>query len=649
MSISNAPTVDLIDGFTGPSSTNELSTTPFWALAVFQLAVPLTYSRKTQTSVTDTPADGAMLRGDPLVITGDCVSLSVSSSKSSHTKSLSASLKQSDHNYLVEILPGDWIVAWIGPYEDRFLGKGGILYRIRAGTACNEYRDGLRFVGRVQSIRKVVARDPDGSLSVDYSIQAQSFTELNTSVFYDQGLAETAKNQIGTWMTKIGLEIDQIFGESKNGEGRGSLEDNVHKVIPSLVEILLGRGLPSEINPGGKGALQAATGPIGPSGNDPKESPFAYLVPRRICQLLGKSTNPSKAGGVLSYADIMTMVFGVQFFENSNDDSQPWTKMQPTIEENSPYTTANHLYTGHPMLGALLPYMFETTNTPLWNILEQFLNPTVNEMFTCMRSNKDGNVVPTLVIRQIPFTTANFTNTSIDTTEFLELPRWKMDPAILTSLNIGRTDATRVNFVHIYGQNGYEKGFSISQQLSKNEPIRDDADIYRSGLRMYQTTVNCDAVNQAGKAPRVWMELVADRLMGSQLTLNGTMVCIGIGDPICEGDNLEFDGVVYHIESVDHSGRIDGASGRRQFTTSLTLSNGLRAETDVQEPNSASSDPNTYSNEDLALYPGISLDDNRRYDPREGTDSSIDDSDSSEPGYSSTVIQNTNPNIGKED
>jgi hypothetical protein len=66
------------------------------------------------------------------------------------------------------------------------------------------------------------------------------------------------------------------------------------------------------------------------------------------------------------------------------------------------------MYTGTELLGTFLPVMPELTNKPLWSVLQQFLNPTVNEMYTCLRVNKDNRVVPTLVVRQIPFTTEAF-------------------------------------------------------------------------------------------------------------------------------------------------------------------------------------------------------------------------------------------------
>jgi len=616
-----APTYDLMTEF-GDEDADATSTAPYWVICVFPLGLPLSFSRSSMSSSSKFPADGAKLRGPRLIITGDCRQLTITNSKASHLKSLQASLTQSSVNYLVEILPGDWIMAWMVSYEETATGNQGIVGRLKSGEPCNNFLDGLKFVGRVQSINKNLDRGADGMLKVSYSLNAAAFKELDTSIFYDHNLAEFAQTQVGTWLAKIGLNIRELFKTTKNG----NVQDNVHILIPALFEILLGTGVSPNLNPGGKGALQATTGGLAPKDeNDPKEAPFAYLVPEEIGQALNKESR-SKDGGILAYADIMELLFGIQQYSNTNSGLSTSSIFIPDVDENNELTTKQHRYTGTPMLGAFLPLMPQFTNKPFWNVLEQFLNPVVNEMYTCLRVNKDGNVVPQLVVRQIPFTTDLFSDKNaqglpsdqagplnqdqqqqINVTKFLSLPRWKMSPRLLSNVSVGRSDVTRVNFVHIYGQNGYNAGIPIIRQLVVNPPVRDDLDIQRSGLRPFMTTVAVDAVNQAGQTPGVWMQLVADRLIGSQFTLNGTMTCTGISLPICEGDNLEFDGVVYHIEGVIHQCSID-SNGMRSFYTTLQLSNGMRFEPEIVASVVA-------TNTEGSIYPGVSSEDLTTYDP----------------------------------
>jgi hypothetical protein len=276
------------------------------------------------------------------------------------------------------------------------------------------------------------------------------------------------------------------------------------------------------------------------------------------------------------------------------------------------------------MLGTFLPAMPEFTNIPLWQIFQRYLNPTINEIYTCLRLNPEGFVMPTIVLRQIPFTTDAFNPDAkspgsssaagdIVFTKFSNLPRWVVPATMIRTVDIGRSDATRFNFVHIYGQSallGSDGNQAIARQIVQNPPIRDDLDIMRSGLRSYMTTVECWVNDQIGQVPTKWMKLVADWTIGSHLTLNGTITCLGIQAPICEGDNLEFDGVIYHIESVAHNAGI--GDGGKTWTTTLTLTNGMRASnggvgfTDNEAGAVSGQFP---------IYPGFESTDNTAYDP----------------------------------
>lgn len=593
------------------------SCAPFWVICIFPLAIPLTFSRSSMSSVDALPGAGAGLRdAGKIIITDDCMALTIASKKEQHVKSLSMSLMHTDRNYLVDLLPGDWIMAWICNSEEK--GRD-VAKRARQGKPCNDFTDGLKFVGRINSIRKHMERTADGILSSSFAITCSEFSELDSQFFYDQNLADTVfagSAGIESWAARFGLDFESLMAITIQQQ-----EDNVHKIIPSLLELFLGKGVSSSINPIPQ--LPAATGG-GVNSDQGKEAPFAYLVPKEVGDLLGKtSRDVSKAGGCLAYCDILTTIFGVQTYSNTNAQSAPYRAFVPDLKEGN----NSFFYTGTPMLGAFIPIMPQLTNRPLWSVLTQYLNPTVNEMYTCLRVNGNGKVVPTLMLRQIPFTTDAFvqkndnqntpsgsfgtSDQQINVTPFLSLPRWKMHPSLVQSVNIGRSDSTRTNFVHVYGQNDYAtNNITVTEQLVNNPPIHDDLDIQRSGLRTYMTTVAVDAFDQAGKAPRVWMEFVADMMIGSQYTLNGSIVSRGISRPICEGDNLEFDGTCYHIEGITHSCSID-YDGNRSFITSIDLSNGMRIPTDNKKlTDTANADSDT-----LPQYPGFDQNDNTTYDP----------------------------------
>jgi len=630
MATSQTRYYDLLQDYSNSTTGSDDSVTisPYWALAVVRLALPLSFSRAKMASSTTDVTQGGKVRAGTLIISSDCISMTVSGAKESHTKDLNAQLIQTDINYLTEILPGDWVLGWAVNDLTTFTD---LLRRIKLGKPqqpCNNFKDGLKFLGRVQSVRKLMSLSPEGTKTSRYALQAIGFRELDTTFFYDNNLAEhdVLSNNIGNWLAKIGLHIEELFAFTlQNGQ-----EDNVNLIIPTIIDLIVGSGASSNINPTGNKSLQAT-----PNATS-KEAPLAYLVPKQVSALLGKtSADPSKLSGLVSYADMIELTGGVQEFipgVGPGNPSNVGDVFSPDIDQS--ISTSNRKRTPKPMLGAFLPQMPEFTNKPLWSILQQYLNPTVNELYTAMKVNEFGQIVPQIILRQIPFTTEAFSgdplSSQIHFTKFLDVPRWKIPDVIVTDVNVGRSDATRCNFVHVYGQDSYvAKGVTITDQLVTNPPVRDDLDIYRSGLRPYMTTVACAVRNQVGNVPSKWIHLIADWMIGSHLTLNGTITCLGIHSPIAEGDNLEWDGVVYHIESVTHNCSIS-PEGAKNFTTTMSLTNGMRADGTVDKLNNNNQTPggtNSGTSGSAAaqahpIYPGLEPTDNTKYDPG----ISIDDS-----------------------
>jgi hypothetical protein len=622
----------LIDEYSSDSnSTQEIVSNPYWVLAVVRLALPLSFDRSTLASVSNKTLEGVASRGAPLIISSDCLGFSVSNQKDNHVKQLTAALKTSSANYLTEILPGDWILAWIVNGEEHFENLLSRIQYASPNDPCNMFDDGLKFVGRVHNVRKTLTVAESGMKSANYTLEAYGFRELDCQFYYDESLASidfTSQN-ITTWMTRIGSNFNDIF--KLNQEKSGLLQDNISVIIPQLLDILVGNGIPQNINQIGQ---QPNTG-----ASKSKDAPLAYLAPQTVCAYLGISSGQiSESKSFFSYADLLVLINGVQSYTNDNSLGNKWDMFIPDKADNlSGFSNAispQRIATGTPLLGAFLPITTSFCNIPVWEVLNQYLNPTINEMYTCLRvanfpqandpSKTQGRIMPTVVLRQIPFTTNAFKNQvtprpnpevptpssailnqipHINITRFMDLPRWVMHETLVKEYNIGRSDVTRHNFVHVYGQDANSiGGNTVTAQLALNPPIRDDLDIQRSGMRGYMTTVACAFINQLGAAPSIWMALAADRLMGGQFTLNGTLSCQGITAPICEGDNMEWDGVVYHIESVQHTCAIAG-DGKKNFHTTFTLVNGLRAgatsDIDASHP----------------IYPGFLKIDNSFYNP----------------------------------
>lgn len=619
-----AATYNVINDFTDFDEPDDqyLTHNPYWVIAVIRLGFPLSFSRKTMSSVDSDLTGSNILRNKAaMVITEDCINMSISRNMNQCTSSMSATLKQADVNYLVALEPGDWILAWMMNNREDFVS---VCDRIEKGQACNSYNDGLKFVGRVNDIRKSLRVSPDGMKTSTYSLQCVGFDELNTQFFYDNGLATVSKDSssIGQFLAALGIDFQALFQQTTE-DVQGIQNNNINLIIPTLLDLIVGKG--PNVNPNID--VLAANGDkitAQPQINKKSAATYAYVIPKLVGQLLNKK--PSKGGDVMGYGDILELLQGVQQYDSKRSGILSF------VPQLNPPTYDNRRICPQAMLGTFIPYMPDFCNRPLWDVLHQYLNPTINQMYTCLRVNPDGDVVPTVVLRQIPFTTDAFipevtehgaplsagfegptlsdSKKSINVTRFLDMPRWKIPAIMLESIDIGRSNATRVNFVHIYGASSYlTSNISIGQQLIYNPPIRNDLDIMMNGLKSYMSTVECFTSGQVGLTPGLWMALVADWSIGSHLTLNGNIRCKGIQSPITHGDNLEFDGVVYHIESVVDNCGID-SNGHKNWNTSLQLSYGLRDTDDVPQDGEFDTKGNAHP-----IYPGFDINDNTQYDP----------------------------------
>lgn len=636
-----APLYHVVDDFltARPRSTAEreaaagdLTVAPYWILAVARLGPGASASRRLLTnrsescSYTSSPSQGVLARG-PVLLLEEVVDLSVRHSKRSYLGQLQATILDSGADLVASVLPGDWLLAWMLQSEEQGLA---LRQRIQRNEACNDFMDGLKFVGRVHDIRRNRQRDPEGGVvRSTYSLTGVSFGEFQAKCFFDPHLAESSKG-IGTWLAKIGVQLMDLLRQPRQGGGSTAAIDT-NAAIPRLFELFLGSGVSRRAaNPSSTQAeLRIGTGLSPPNGAD--EAPYAYLVPEEVGQLLGKRGR-SKRSGILSYADLCELLVGVQRFTQAASGQQgsvaPWTTFLSDGIEPAPAgaDVPQHKHTGRDVLGQFIPVQPDFSNKPVWTILEQYLNPTINEMYAALRVNEAGRVVPTVVVRQMPLSSeevarklanpepvpgeVNQAYSAIQCTRQLELPRWVVHPALVYEDSLGRTDANRFNFIHIGGQAAMSQhNASYTYQLVRNPPLRDDLDIQRSGLRPYMAVVAC-SLEDAKEGPRRWMELASDWLMGQHLTLNGHLHILGIQAPIVHGDNCEFDGAVYHIEDVLHRCALD-IDGKRSFSTTLQLSHGVRSDADPAYRQRDQTDSYLYAHmlqSDKERLPGYAVD-----------------------------------------
>jgi hypothetical protein len=366
--------------------------------------------------------------------------------------------------------------------------------------------------------------------------------------------------------------------------------------------MLVGSGTPerlSEIKSPEPNVIQSLPIVAGSVGDAALEGAYAYIIPTTVGKWLNK-TDPSKPSKILAYSDILEMIIGVQKFSNNTSDNTNPSKIflpDGTTDKKGQRSTP------YPILGKFLPAMPQFANNTIWNLLSTFVNPAVNEMFITLKVNGDNQIVPTLIIRQLPFTSDLLEETDFKLTRFLDVPRWKIPNQVINAVSMGRSESTRFNFVHLVADSFATVANGQQLSLLLNPPALDQADVRRNGLRMSDSTIPC-APTDIKNEPKKWIKMKSDILMGMQLTLTGTLTCDGIQQPIAPGDNIEFDGAVFHIESVSHSCSFNGPT--KTFQTVLSLTFGVRDRNQSVDPSLG---------EDLGKFEGIQDSDLTTNDP----------------------------------
>ena len=590
---------EILSEFTSDKNPDSITVSPFWVLAFVRFAKPLTFSRskmfngESLVSFDSNPED-LIAERNVLVVSDDVLQLSISQAKGNHISSLSAMLMGGDVNYLSQIQPDDWMFAWIVNNEKS--GRDLISRITQENENCNNFEDGLKFVGRVQSIRKGLQQSPQGQRSVRYQLQGAGFKELDSSIYYDPALNKVV-DSMPQFMTQLNIDLNDFFGDAI--ASRGGITTT--KAIPRLLKLLVGEGAPKEATT--FGPVNIAAGP-----NQTESAPYAYAIPKTVLKLLGCTQTAKK---VPSYADILDVVIGLQKYKGGNT---PEELLNP---ENLSGSDSNHRILNNKLKGSFLPIPISFDGKPIWDILEEFKNPAVNEMYACLRLNPYGRVVPTLTVRQFPFSTeyAMATKGADSLTGMLEVPRWVCSPILINSFDIGKSDSTHLNFIHVYPLASAQGGVPLTINVATHPPTRDEEDIKRSGLRPHMQTIACSLGDTLDEVEK-WIQISSDFLIGQQYTLNGTFSVVGISAPICPGDNFEFDDVVYHIEEVTHNCAIN--QGIKQFSTTLTVVHGMRSEVDTN-PEVITIDPEVNGsirlNPEFYMYAGTLPYDNLGYNP----------------------------------
>lgn len=522
-------------------------TSPAWVLTFLQWEVRDTLRTEPTNSLNYTT-----IPSKPLVVENDCIQISVADSKSVLTPSMSATLLITDINYETEVAPGDFVFVNMLNWEQ---DARRVADNARNLNPINGIHDGFKGFFKIQSVRKSLITDPEsGTKHYAVKITGFAFSEFNNVIYFNPYLLSATDQNLQLYLTNIG--IDWANMQIDKGLTR------VQSVVQYLINSFIGAGFPD---------TKRKTDPIAPT-----TANTHFFMPKGVGRLLGLSS-----GVFESAKDAYNYIFGIQQYaaqaQSLAQGMNPYG-VPPNATQNSRF-----ILLPNPVEGNTVTKPEYWNQIQAWAILNQFTNAPLNELYTCFRVSPNGSVMPTLVFRQIPFTTDNFNAGDFKVTRFMSLPRWNISPALAFSFDLGRDETLRTNYVQYYGRavTG-SAGFDIAEDTEKHNYVYDIDDVKRNGLRPHVVTSEFDRLPDPPYTPNGfrapgWAKILGDALIGGHLKMSGTINFVGIVEPIAVGDNLQFDNVVYHIEQITHTAIID-QPGKKTFRTNITVSYGMDIE-----------------------------------------------------------------------
>lgn len=479
-----------------------------------------------------------------MVVVSDAVQVSVQYTKTNPSPSFSCILKAGDINYLTAIHPGDFVAVNMVDWETKAME---IRARALNGQHINRYEDGFKGLFRITEVKSILATGGDGSKQYGFSIAGIGFNEFNSILYFNPAILDAANkaNPIFFMSAFDKYWSDLLVKRETN---------NIGYLIKTIINTTIGTGLQTQLRP-----------------DTPISQTYRYMMPPG----LGKLVNKAKAQ---TAADINNYYLGVWTggISKSKNPSDGFTSFFIGRSEDS----ANFFITSEELDGQRQIAPQDFSSVSVWSLLQNYANPILNDMYVCYRVGADNCVYPSFVLRQKPFNTQHYKPVDANSkkyTKFLDLPRWKVSPSLITSINLGRNESGRINFVQVFTRSQAPNAdFNQATQIQTGNYVADEKDIKRSGMKPY--IVNCNYDYPTGGSRQLrgkeWAHLVGDWLFQGHLKMNGSIQCVGIQEPICIGDNLELDGIVYHIEAISHEMSVSG-DGVKNFRTNIIVSMGV--------------------------------------------------------------------------
>ena len=616
----------------------------FWVVAVCSFEEPAAMYSETKLR---NPVAAKPL----IIIENDAINVTLNDTKDSFGKMANVSLKSTNVYYPALVHNGDWIFIWM---FDTQAGADVCTTQLKAvmdggavGTKLCDYKSGLKHVGRITSVATSDTMAGESRI-INQSITSQGFLEFATSIYYVYNIpgsvvptstassgdtnALAALNQAAVTeyqsrgldrsLTGLATKFEDFYKET-----RENADFSPDTIVAMFFFLIMGIDSDASAN---------KIGNVKGTFND------GIAVPNAVGKILGRP-NAKKIW------QLYRMNLGVESYAPKGE----WFKtFSPLLKDSDDLVRRSA--TRCKGFVPFTPTMW--SNQSMWSILEQYVNPVCNEMFTSLRLDKDGLLGLTITVREKPFSTglidiftadgkvdssvtakspgATSPKTSLnklseafsngqakgsvdderdlkpsitfgstfgglsniigatgpgagENTKFATLPRWVIDPSVVRSFSWSTDESRRINFVQVFGRNaaselvgGIKDQETLKQsQLVSGNFVADEVDIARHGLRAQIVESPFDmftAKTTSGSLAPLWARMNADWLFNGHLKAYGSITLDGCIDPIAVGDNLQYQGILFHIEGVSQS--CSNAGGNKTWTTTITLSNGILAE-----------------------------------------------------------------------
>jgi hypothetical protein len=571
--MSGGPIYDLsLDAISLGDNPKYKNTSPSWVVRFVRFPKPIVGPGQSDTSKLETRH---------MTVINDVINVSVSSRKGAPVHNANLTLLIGEIDYSNRLNVGDHIFIWMRYWQ---VEADQLKFDLDGSNKrMDGFDSGLKFAGKIISISKTVSVTPNGIPEQIVSIQAQMFTELLSSVMVAP--LDTGTNA-GLPQQSVLFQLlnPQVWAEFNKGNASKQISAP-HQTPDSITAFFLGTFLGNGVNSSYTEILSKLNSTLKPSYNTrmiyPKEASRIFLGP--------------KADTKNNFFDIMNLYTGIESYNSGNANNNK-SLLVPKEAKRGRHRKSQNL---KGIIGVITP---SWDNQPLWSIINEWSNPAANEIYTTLRYDPtDDGIRPTVVHRQIPFTTPDLyriggeklqkfkkarpdADSIMAMTNYVNLPRWKIEPFMVTSINIGTSNDGRVNFVKVDDYEGMKRvaeshsGGSISmakvfqaQGFVDGNFFYDEDDIKKHG---FKAQVMNSFMTGYTTGSVLLSAMQADFRFNGHLKFTGRLTTYGIAEPICVGDNLEYQNVLYHIEGVDHMCRIN-PDGSKTYRTIFTLSQGL--------------------------------------------------------------------------